>query len=169
MHYIRLTSLLTSWEIMRHSISLQVFLKPLVIDNFMSGIHHWLFAICSETLTHNWFLTSCPQPAAMPFQSLLSGCCSFHPAVGFLVLSPCGCKERIKIWVKLSLTAFPLQDLFFFLSSIASNLLYFNWFHSFSLPDRRTHISKIQSLQYSRLSPKCPLLMNARLETALPW
>lgn len=111
-YYVHHINLLLCWEIM-HSVSLQVFTETLTIDNFYIWNLSLIFATYSETLTHNWFLTSCPQPAAMPSQSLLSECCSFHPAVGFLVLSPCGCKERIKMWVKLSTTAFPLQNLFF--------------------------------------------------------
>lgn len=111
LHYVHHTNLLSCWEIMP-GVSLQVFIETLTIDNSYVWNLSLIFAICSETLTHNWFLTSCPQPAVMPSRSLLSGCCSFHPAVGFLVLSPCGCKETIKMWVKLSTTAFPLQNLF---------------------------------------------------------
>lgn len=117
-HYVHHINLSSCWEITMHGVSLQVFIETLIIDNFYVWNLSLIFAICSETLTHNWFLTSCPQPAAMPSQSLLSGCCSFHPAVGFLVLSPCGCKERIKMWVKLSTAAFPLQNLFFIQHSI---------------------------------------------------
>lgn len=112
-HYLHRINLFSCWEITMHGVSQQVFIETLNIDNFYAWNLSLIFAICSETLTRNWFLTSCPQPAAMPSRSLLSECCSFHPAVGFLVLSPCGCKEKIKMWVKLSTTAFPLQNLFF--------------------------------------------------------
>lgn len=37
----------------------------------------------------------------------------------------------------------------------------------FPVPGRRTHISKIQSLQYSRSYPRCPLLMNTK--PAVSW
>lgn len=97
LHYVRHINLLSCWETPVQCVGLQVFTETLTTDNFYVWNLSLIFVICFETLTHNWFLTSCPQPAAMPSRSLLSGCCSFHPAVGFLVLSPCGCKERVKI------------------------------------------------------------------------
>lgn len=97
LHYVRRINLLFCWEIPVQCVGLQVLTETLTTDNFYVCNLSLIFVICSETLTHNWFLTSCPQPAAMPSRSLLSGCCSFHPAVGFLVLSPCGCKERVKM------------------------------------------------------------------------
>lgn len=95
LHYVHHVNLLSCWETPAQCVGLQVFTETLTMDNVWNVRNvSLIFVICLETLTHNWFLTSCLQPAAMPSRSLLSGCCSFHPAVGFLVLSPCGCKEK---------------------------------------------------------------------------